>query len=244
MKKIAIVLAGGTGSRHGGPLPKQFAGINGRPVLWWSMKRFYDEDPTINIIVVMHPDFTGEWDRLTGELNETEKIPHYLCEGGGSRTDSVKNGLRFLHKLIGENNWEEMDVMVAIHDAARPMVSPELINRGWDVVSHGIGAVPVVESTSSLRLLKEEERGEPLEIRQSIPVDRSLIMEVQTPQIFSYTDLKIMYDGNLRESFTDDAGLAQLKGIAISLFKGDTENFKITNPRDSMIADFLLKEKG
>lgn len=248
MRKYAIILAGGIGSRHGGLVPKQFVMLDERPVLWWSMKRFYDEDSETVLIVVMHPEFYGRWKELFTQLPESEQYVHYLCNGGVSRTDSVKSGIEKILELeAGEDNVEESkDItgsMVAVHDAARPLVSSEVISRGWQNVSEGIAVIPVISVTSSLRLLESSgvNKCDFSDIK-SEPFDRSRVVEVQTPQIFMLEDLVRIYQEPLPGSFTDDGSLAQLRGMKIQLVAGGTINFKITNPEDSVIAELLIKK--
>lgn len=247
MKKFAIILAGGEGHRHGGDMPKQFVEIAGYPVLWWSMKRFYDEDPSTSIVVVMHPGFFDDWDIINHNLSDKDRIPHVISCGGISRGDSVANGLKTIKEIIRSEieGISEEEILVAVHDAARPMVPVKVITRGWKYVKEGVGSVPVVYSTSSLRMLlnKPQEKGDFHNV-DSEPIDRSMIVEVQTPQVFTLADLDKMYKNHLEEKYTDDAGLAQSLGIRIALFEGSTINFKITNPEDSKIASFLISQSS
>lgn len=235
MKKFAIILAGGEGRRAGGSIPKQMADLNGRPVLWWSMRHFLDSDPSVKIILVMHPGLFDDWDAVLASLPQQDRIPHELCCGGRDRTESVRNALISLRMLLEEENISAGEAIVAVHDAARPLASPELISRGWNVAAPGCVAVPVVPCSSSLRRLVDN--------CPSLPVDRSLFVEVQTPQIAVAADMFKAYANESLESFTDDASLLQADGIEPVLYDGAPSNMKITYPDDLSIASVLLKDR-
>lgn len=223
-KKHAIIVAGGEGTRMGGALPKQFRDLWGRPVAWWSMKAFADEDPTTRIVLVVNPRCFGLWEELAAQLPESDRIAHKVVAGGASRTESVKNGLREV-PLDG-------DVLVAVHDAARPLVSPELIARGWATAWKEGGAVPAVPVVDSLRML-EPGGG-------SRAVDRSRFVAVQTPQVFRACELARAYELNPGASLTDDASAFELAGGRAALYEGAPSNFKITSPGDLARAEALL----
>lgn len=243
IKKFAIILAGGEGHRFGGSTPKQFAPLKGRTVLWWAMKRFLNEDPDTSIIVVMHPGMFDDFDIMMDSLPEEDRIPNILCCGGRSRSESVANGLIAVRDLLSESGLSEIpsDCIVAIHDAARPLVSETLIRRGWTMAVPGTGAIPVVKPVASLRKIKTEEDNKALFYdSDSMPVDRSEYAEVQTPQFFTAKDIFDAYIPPLPDNMTDDASLAQLKGVKIILFEGEYTNIKITNPLDSIIAEAII----
>lgn len=223
MKKYAIIVAGGCGTRLGGDLPKQFQSLKGRPVLWWAMKAFHDEDPATQIILVLNKDYFDVWERLFNSLPEEERILHKVCRGGQSRTESVKNGLSLVPKAE--------DVLVAVHDAARPLVNPEMISGGWEAGAAYGAAVPAVPVTDSLRKISGG---------GSEAVDRSDYVAVQTPQVFKATVLKNAYDANPDAVFSDDASATEAAGHKTALYKGSPRNMKVTNPGDIEIACLLL----
>lgn len=225
MKKYAIIVAGGEGTRLGGGLPKQFRSLRGRPVLWWSLKAFHDVDPETEIRVVVHPGFFDDWNLLFEELPEEERIPHIVICGGRSRTESVRNGL--------EGVPADEESLVAVHDAARPLVTEEIIRMGWNTATEKGGGVPAVAVTDSLRLLTGD---------GSRSVDRSDYVAVQTPQVFRSKMLKEAYALNPGTVFSDDASAFEAAGYTVALFKGSTSNIKITNPGDIEIASILMDE--
>ena len=241
MKKFAIILAGGEGRRAGGNLPKQFVDLKGKPLVWWSMNAFHAADPTTTIILVVHPGFLFDWDMMCSEMRAEERIEHVVCCGGRSRPESVRNGLLSVSEILDALEGEDRDgAIVAVHDGARPLVSPDMINRGIAAAGDGVGVVPAVRCVNSLRRLLDKES--PFgKTGDSVVADRSEFVEVQTPQIFRYLDLHKAY---FREEdisvFTDDASLAETAGVRIALYEGEPENIKVTHPADFRIAEAIL----
>lgn len=224
MEKYAVIVAGGSGLRAGGPLPKQFQELAGRPMLWWAMDAFRREDPETRIILVVNGDYISLWNKLYGSLPEADKIPCRVCRGGASRPESVARGLQ----LVGQEA-----ALVAVHDAARPLVSTELIARGWEAAMRSGAAVPVVAVADSLRMLSNA---------GSEPVDRSRYVAVQTPQVFRSSVLLDAYRSVADYSgFTDDASLVEAAGHQVALFDGDPVNVKITHPGDAALAASRLE---
>lgn len=223
MRNYALILAGGTGSRAGGPLPKQFQTIRGLRMLWWSVEAFRAFDPDCRIVVAVHPAFLGRWEELLGEEERALGIRLVKTAGGASRTESVANGLRAIWEMERD---KEGDATVFIHDAARPFVTPEIIRRGAETAGEGTGAVPAIPLSDSIRMLAAD---------GSRAADRSAFVAVQTPQVFRLKDIKEAYDALPDEndpSLTDDASVAERHGLRIALYEGDPANRKITNPSD------------
>ncbi len=227
--KFVVIVAGGTGRRAGGEIPKQFQRLLGYPMLWWSLKAFHDENDLNRLIVVLHPDFFDQWKTLQDDLLPEEHIPHEVVAGGRTRCESVFNGIMAIPE--GEKGY------VAIHDAARPLVNEELIRRGWiSVESNGLGSIPVVSLSDSIRKIT---------IDGTTAVDRNDFVAVQTPQIFPVELIREAYmkADCLSSTFTDDASVAEFFGHKIQLFEGDDENFKVTHPFDFEIAKLLLAKR-
>lgn len=256
--KFAVILAGGEGHRAGGSLPKQFVDINGRPLVWWAMKAFRDYDPGLRIMLVVHPGFFDDWDIMFAELPEKDRIPHTVVCGGRSRAESVYNGLTAIREIINEESAEAGNAVaenqevnkvvnkawkVAIHDGARPNLKVEMIHRGFDALDAckpGVGVVPAVECTNSLRELTGNSKD--LESAESRVVDRSRYVEVQTPQIFRFNEIMGANEKIAdKSSFTDDASIAEAAGMKIRLYRGSADNIKVTHPLDFEIARIMLK---
>ncbi len=225
MKKYAVIVAGGDGNRAGGSVPKQFQLLGGIPMLWWSVRAFYEEDQDTKIILVLHPGFFDDWDIMHSELpDEDKRINVHISCGGRSRLESVRNGLMSVP--------EDEEGLVAIHDAARPLVTPELIARGWEAAQRYGAAVPMTAMTDSIRHIEGE---------GSEAVARKDYVKVQTPQVFDAALLKSAYDLPLNPDMTDDASVVEAAGHKISLFEGSPYNMKVTDPLDIKIADLILR---
>ena len=224
-KKTAIILAGGEGHRAGGAIPKQFRELCDRPMVWWSMKAFHDADPDTQLVLVLHPGFFDDWDIIWNNLPESDRFAYRLCCGGRDRCESVANGLM--------EEPAEAGALIAVHDAARPLVSRELIERCWQTAEQLQTAVPAVPVTDSLRKLGPD--------GDSQSVDRSLYVAVQTPQTFDAALLKKAYNSRKAgEVYTDDASVVEAYGHKIALCQGETINMKVTNPADFIVAEALM----
>ena len=180
----------------------------------------------MKLIVVLHPDYFDLWQQLFESLPEDERFSHEVVAGGKTRTESVKNGIAAIPA--------ESDSLIAVHDAARPLVSVDMIGRGWEAAVKGGGAVPVVPVTDSLRRLDE---------KGSTAVDRSGFVAVQTPQVFQSSLLKRAYEMQPDAVFSDDASAYESASGSVLMFDGETDNMKITNPGDIEIASLLLSRK-
>ena len=222
MKKYAVIVAGGSGTRMGGGVPKQFRSLNNRPVLWWSMKAFHEEDPGTNLILVLPMEFMTLWEDYFNSLPEEERYPHRVVAGGSTRTESVVNGLEAV---------EDPESLVAVHDGARPLVTQSLISTGWKTALEHGAAIPVVPVTDSLRKIDGD---------GSRVVDRKDFVAVQTPQVFISRILKDAYSQAGDKTFTDDTSVVEGAGKKVALFEGNPENIKLTNPKDLEIAKAIM----
>lgn len=229
MRKIAVIVAGGIGRRAGGDIPKQFREVAGFPVIWHSMHAFHMEDPTTEIIIVIHPDWAETLENIMCSLPADKQIKYSTTTGGATRLDSVHNGL----KLASCGHDE---ALVAIHDAARPLITPSMIRRGWMTAANNGSAVPVIPVVDSLREISGS---------KSSAIDRTAFRIVQTPQIFNLSILMQAYESldysALPTSLTDDASVMEHAGHQVTLYEGIPENLKITTPPDFKLADILLR---
>jgi 2-C-methyl-D-erythritol 4-phosphate cytidylyltransferase len=220
MKKYAIIVAGGTGNRMKGEVPKQFMLLNGKPVILYSIEAFYAFDPLGQIILVIHPDYLALWKTLT--LEHKISIPFRVVEGGGTRFDSVKNGL----KLIEE------DGLVAVHDAARPVINSRFIGDLFAEASTSGSAIPVVPLNDTIRVIDGD---------ASHQLDRTFLRSVQTPQVFRVSELQRAYTQPYQTGFTDDGSVMEASGFRIHLAAGNQGNIKITHLQDISVAEVLIK---
>jgi 2-C-methyl-D-erythritol 4-phosphate cytidylyltransferase len=219
LKYFAIIVGGGSGSRMLSEVPKQFMLLRGRPVLMHTIEAFNKSDYNPEIIVVLNVDFHQYWENLC--LLHNFSIPHKLVKGGTQRFDSVKNGIKAI----------KTKAIVAIHDAVRPLLSKQLIDRTFEEAERSGNAVAAIKSRDSVR----QNTG-----THTIPLDREEIYLIQTPQTFSSEILKKAYTQEYRNEFTDDASVAEKIGIKINLIDGETRNFKITFPEDIRLAEIYL----
>jgi 2-C-methyl-D-erythritol 4-phosphate cytidylyltransferase len=220
LNKFVIIVAGGTGTRMGSTVPKQFLQLAGKPVLMHSIQAFHEYSTSVQIIVVLPAASISTWETLCDSYNFS--IPHKLCEGGKIRYESVKNALSLI----------KADSIVAIHDGVRPLVSSELISRSYDHAAENGNAIPVTYITDSVRIIKDMSNN---------PLDRGSLRLIQTPQVFHASLIIDAYQRNHSGVFTDDASVLEAAGKSINLIQGDPYNFKITYPEDLIIAEALLK---
>jgi len=223
MTNYALIVAGGSGSRMNADVPKQFLLLNDKPVLMHTIERFHEYDNAIEIIVVLPEAQFELWESLCREYKFS--IRHQLVAGGSVRFESVKNGLS---RIQG-------DGIVAIHDGVRPLVSLETIGRCFEIARLKGNAIPVMPVIESLRMIDGE---------NSKAVDRSSFVTIQTPQVFSISDIKSAYNQSFNEVFTDDASVLEAAGLAINLVEGNIENIKITHPADLILAGMLIKNRN
>lgn len=203
----------------GTDIPKQFLELAGRPVLMHTIERFLTFSNSIHIITVLPGEYLEFWDQLKKKYNFT--LPHIIVRGGETRFISVRNGLEYV----------DDDALVAVHDAVRPLVSIGTIKRCFETAGEYGNAIPVISPSDTLRIVNEE---------NSKPVDRLLVKQIQTPQVFHSRLLKKAYCQSYLPEFTDDATVLEKTGEKIRLVDGNRENIKITNPEDLIIAQHLL----
>jgi len=221
MFKYAIIVAGGTGSRMGGNLPKQFMPLKDKPVLYYSLKAFLDAYDDLEIILVLPTPFTDMGEEIIDAYFDKERIK--IAIGGDTRFQSVKNGL----KLV------ERESIIFVHDAVRCLVSADLIHRCYELAMETGTAVPVIPSKDSVRILSDDGNG---------MIDRSKVMLVQTPQVFHSKILLPAFDIDYKDKFTDEATVVEAYGLRVSLADGDETNIKITRPVDLLVAENLLSQ--
>jgi 2-C-methyl-D-erythritol 4-phosphate cytidylyltransferase len=220
MERYVIIVAGGSGKRMESSVPKQFMLLNNRPLLMHVFDVFQTFDTNIKFVLVLNPSLWIQWQNLCKEYNFT--MQHQLVEGGSERYYSVKKGLEAVPK----------QVVVAVHDAARPLVSLQTIQRCFYYAEKHGNAVPAIEVSDSYRLLDPS---------GNKALNRKLLRIIQTPQVFESSLLKQAYTQEFAPLFTDDASVLESLGIAINLVQGNTENIKITNPMDLIIATDWLQ---
>ena len=221
-KIYGIFVAGGSGIRMGGEVPKQFLPLDGKPILQWTIERFLEAEPEMKIITVLPRTHFQTWKNLCA--THSFDCPQTLVAGGLTRFHSVQNALRKVPD----------SVIVSIHDGVRPLATPTLVRRMLDRMQAGERALlPVVKVVDTLR---STEPGLPAP-------DRSRTVAVQTPQMFLSEDIKAAYAQAYDLSFTDDASVAERAGIPLAFEEGERFNLKIMTPEDLVLAEAVLTRK-
>jgi 2-C-methyl-D-erythritol 4-phosphate cytidylyltransferase len=223
MKKYAIIVAGGTGTRMGRSMPKQFLLLHDKPILYYTLKTFLESYEDMNIILVLPEEYSDMGKEIIDAFFDYSRIQ--VTFGGETRFHSVQNGL----KLVQDES------IVFVHDAVRCLVSTELIQLCYEHTLQMGSAVPVIRSKDSVRFLNEE--GNDNEV-----IDRNKVVLVQTPQTFHSKILLPAFEIDYKERFTDEATVVEAFGLKISLVEGEEDNIKITRPVDLLIAEALLQE--
>ena len=219
MKKYAIVVAGGSGTRMGGSLPKQFMLLRDKPVLYYTLKVFLEAYDDLEIVLVLPVDYTDMGQEIIDAFFDKERIR--ITAGGDTRFQSVKNGL----SLIDEES------IIFVHDGVRCLVTKEMIQRCYLQAVETGTAIPVVPSKDSIRLITEE---------GNEALDRNKVMLVQTPQTFHSKILLSAFQIDYKDKFTDEATVVEAYGMKVSLVEGEENNIKITRPVDLLIAESIL----
>lgn len=214
-----IIVAGGSGKRMGGALPKQFSIIDGKPIIAHTINAFRKALPASRIVVVLPAEYIEFWKNLSARF---EVAKHSVVEGGKERFYSVKNGIEALSDAVD---------LIAVQDGVRPFATKELILRTVACAAENGSAIPVVKAVDSYRVVEGD---------TSHIIDRTPLRIVQTPQIFAAPVLRAAYDTEFRSEFTDDASVVEYSGEEVSLCEGDYLNIKITTPNDLALAEAIV----
>ena len=220
-QKSIIISAGGIGKRMGASIPKQFLLLDGRPVLMHTIERFLAFDATMQIILVLPSNQIYFWKALC--VTHEFEVAIEVVKGGKERFHSVQNGLQVANGDI-----------IGVHDAVRPLVSKEVIERCFIGAEKYDAVIPVMPVIESIRQVGQVE---------SRAVDRSQFRLVQTPQCFKRNVLLKAYQLKFNSNFTDDASVVEATGVPISMVEGNQENIKITSPLDLKLAELFLKNE-
>jgi 2-C-methyl-D-erythritol 4-phosphate cytidylyltransferase len=221
MLKYAIIVAGGSGTRMGGNLPKQFLLLKNKPVLFYTIKTFLEAYEDLKVILVLPVEYTDMGQEIIDAWFDKDRIR--ITTGGDTRFQSVKNGLQLV----------EDESIIFVHDGVRCLLSAALIQTCYAKAVETGSAIPVVKSKDSVRLLIGEGND---------AIDRNRVMLVQTPQTFHSKILLPAFKIDYKDKFTDEASVVEAYGLKVSLVEGEETNIKITTPMDLMIAESILEE--
>lgn len=226
---FAIIVAGGSGKRMNSTTPKQFLLINNKPIIVHTIEKFLQSAYSPEIVLVLSEKDQHYWNELskTSSLNTN----YHFASGGAERFFSVKNGLEKVNDLLKPRE----KAIIAIHDAVRPLVSTETIDKCFTAAKDKGNGISYAPSKDSVRIIDPHTSS-----NRSVP--RQQIALIQTPQSFDYDLLKKAYLQEYNENFTDDASVVEAAGYSINLVEGDVFNIKITYPEDIILAKTLLEE--
>lgn len=227
----AVIVAGGSGQRFGNPGGKQLIDAAGKPLMSWSLLAF-DRAPSAGHIVVVCPAERTEEVRRVAVEPFGLSTPVSFAAAGETRQDSARSGLEAVPTAC---------TYVAIHDGARPLITPELIEHAVAVLRDADGADGVVcgqPAVDTLKLVDEDA------VIQGTP-PRSSYWTVQTPQIFTVEALRRAEEAARAEEFvgTDDASLVERAGGRVLCVESPRDNLKVTLPEDLPLVEFLLRQR-
>lgn len=216
---VALIVASGRGLRFGGPRPKQYEDLCGRPVLRHSLERFARHPGIDAVRAVIHEDDGDAYAQASRGLALLEPVP-----GGATRQESVRRGLASLAA--------DPPAQVLIHDGVRPLVSAGVVDRVLGALRHAPGALPVLAVADTL---KRADGG-----RVTATVDRAGLWRAQTPQGFHYRAILSAHRAAAGAALSDDAAVATAAGLEVITVPGDEDNLKVTEPVDLDRAKRLL----
>ena len=219
----AIILAGGKGKRMGSAISKQFIDIKGKPIIYYTLKKFSENKKIDNIIVVLPEDEVKYFKENI--LKKYELRINKIV--GKERQDSVYNALKSLKNSSTD--------IVLIHDGARPFISERIINEGIKFAEIYGAAAPGVMPKDTIKVKNEK----------NFSIDtpnRANLVSIQTPQVFKFDEIlecheKIRYNG---EKVTDDTMVVEKYGYSVYLYDGEYTNIKVTTAEDLILAERLI----
>ena len=221
----AIILAGGKGKRMNSSISKQFIEIKGKPIIYYTIKKFNDNKKIDNIIVVLSQEEIEYFKENI--LKKYDLKVDKIVVGGAERQDSVYNGLKSL-----ENS--ETDI-VLIHDGARPFISDRIIDEGIKYAAIYGACAPGVMPKDTIKIKDENN------FSINTP-NRETLVSIQTPQVFKFSEIlechkKVQID---KLVVTDDTMVAEKYGNKVYLYDGEYTNIKVTTPEDLILGEKLI----
>lgn len=228
MRAAAVIAAAGRGTRFGGPLPKVFVPLLGRPMVAWSLLA-YERCPSVEAVALVVPgEFVERAEEICADAGLTKIAA--VVPGGAQRPQSVHAGLRALESRAPE--------IACVHDGARPLIDVATIERSIDAAEEHGAAVAAIAVTDTIK------RCDPDGCIEATPPRRELY-RAQTPQTFRYDLLRGAYERAEREGLdvTDDAQLVERMGRRVHVSEGHPDNFKVTTRDDLARAEWTLRRR-
>ncbi len=224
MGAAAVIVGGGKGTRMGAGKNKIFLKLMGKEIIARTAEIFENSPNISQIIIVTGSEDIEECRKIIKKYG-LKKVTD-ITEGADTRGGSVYNGL----KLVREET-------AVIHDAARALISEDIISKTIEAAVRYGAAAPAVMCKDTLK--KADENGFIAET-----IDRGSVFQIQTPQVFALADILNAYEKTGDFNATDDCGIAEKVGIPIKLTEGSYENIKLTTPEDMITAENILKKRG
>lgn len=218
----AVIVAAGNASRMGG-IDKVMAELAGEPMIVRTVRTFQNCDVITEIVIVTREDLILPISHLCEGMDKVKIV----VAGGKTRQESVKLGLNALSVKNG---------LAAIHDGARPLITPQVIDRAVRAAHSYGAAAPAVPVKDTIKIVKGG-------LVESTP-DRSTLQAIQTPQVFDYALLRgaLQKAEDTSAAVTDDCSAVELMGMSVKIVEGDERNLKVTTPMDLKIAEMLLED--
>ena len=227
---IAMALAGGSGTRMGAELPKQFLKLGGREIILYSIEAFLKSDKIDKVICIVPQDYIGK----TQQLLANNGIFAPIIAGGADRNESLMNGIAFIEREYGLDD----DTVILTHDAVRPFINERIIEDNIKAMAECDACDTCISATDTII---EGSGGYAVNMPE-----RSNMFQCQTPQTFKAKKLKALYESlSAREklSLTDAGKIFFLKGEKVKIVEGSRDNIKITYPSDLPLAEQILKSR-
>lgn len=222
MKKYAVIVAAGSGSRMGNAVPKQFLPLGDKPVLYYTLMAFADSFTDLHIILVLPKDHLEKGRQVVEQTGLAERIQ--MVTGGETRFQSVRNGIDQISRQS----------IVFVHDGVRCLVSKMLIKQCYNQALEMGSAIPAVPATDTIRIVEGD---------QHFLLDRNSVKIIQTPQTFQSQLLINAFQQPEQSTFTDEASVVEALGLPVYLIEGEYDNIKITRPIDLVIAQKIFEQR-
>ncbi|MGB7062871.1 MAG: 2-C-methyl-D-erythritol 4-phosphate cytidylyltransferase [Candidatus Zixiibacteriota bacterium] len=225
MKAVAVIVAGGQGTRIEGKLPKQFLNLGDKPILAHCVQRFEACETVDQIILVVPEDYLGYCSQTVVDPYGFKKVKKIVF-GGKERQDSVYLGLKACPNST---------TVVAIHDGVRPFVSPQKISESIRLCEQKKAVVLALPVKDTVKRVEGNS--------VVTTLDRKKLWLVQTPQVFEYGFILDAYEKAIQEGFvgTDDAMLVERLGHKVTVVEGEYQNIKITTAEDLVMAEKFIR---
>lgn len=230
---VAGIVAGGSGQRMGGSMPKQFMELCGKPVIIRTIEAFLQHADIESVIIGINPDW---YDYMSALVQKDFRNGVYITKGGKDRNDTILNIIKYARNTLHCNDNE----IILTHDAVRPFVTEKMIS---DSIAEMDRCEICTAAIAAVDTIVVSEDGE--NVCEFPP--RNTMYQVQTPQTFRIGSFSEVY-GNLTENekktVTDACKLFSLNGYRVRLIDGDRNNIKLTYPSDFFLAEAIVGKSG